>query len=327
MITLSIISDSSRPEFNLAAEEYFLKNKAEDIHYFYINKPSIIIGKHQNALAEINLPFLEKHNIALFRRLSGGGTVYHDEGNINYCFIKSGETTDLVNFKKATQPIVDVLNHWGVPVRSGQRNDLLVNYKKISGNACHVFKARVMHHGTLLFSSNLSVLTDSLKSNPFRFQDKAVKSVRSQVTNLKDELNPGWNAWEFLENLESSLRLVSPETKVYKLSHEDIDAIEKLSAEKYSTWEWNYGYGPAYAFKKRMQAGEYTFTVHMQVAKGIISDVKVVTNFPDATFSNKLSEIITGVYHERNILLKKISVLLAEFQNLPKAEELTQLFF
>ena len=127
MSILSIVSPSNQPDFNLAAEEYFLKSISEDVHFFYINAPSVIIGKHQNALAEVNLAFLEARNIPLYRRLSGGGTVYHDEGNINYCFIKTGVATDLVNFKKATQPIVEVLNSWGVPVRSGQRNDLLVN--------------------------------------------------------------------------------------------------------------------------------------------------------------------------------------------------------
>lgn len=327
MKTISLLSKSNNPDFNLATEEFLFKNRKENIHFFYVNSPSVIIGKHQNALAEVNLSYLEENNIPLYRRLSGGGTVYHDEGNINYCFIKTGETSDLVNFKEATQPIIAVLNSWGIPVRSGQRNDLLLNYKKISGNACHVSKNRVMHHGTLLYNSNLNVLTKSLKNDPLQFNDKAVKSVRSQVVNIKDVIKNEWSSEEFMKKLESSIRKSTPEIQTYELSNEDIAAIEKLRVDKYKTWEWNYGYGPTYTFKKRIKADDYVFAIEMEVNKGKISAFVVKTNYPDAEFPGKLAEMINNSYHEKSILLARISVLSANFPSLPNVDKLIELFF
>lgn len=326
MSPLSIISLSNEPSFNLAAEEYLLKHKSEDIQFFYINSPSVIIGKHQNALAEVNLPYIEKRNIPLYRRLSGGGTVYHDEGNINYCFIKNGESGDLVNFKKATQPITEALNQWGVPARSGQRNDLLVHYKKISGNACHVFKNRVMHHGTLLYNSNLAVLTESLKSDALRFRDKAVKSVRSQVVNLMDEINKGWTANEFLNSLERVLR-ENTNSEIYSFTPEEILAIEKLKTEKYNTWEWNYGYSPSYGFKKRVRIGDAIFTIDMEVVKGRIAEIKILSNHVDKHFSTEIVKATQNIYHEKTHIkdaLTKIQPLLHSDIN---HEELIILFF
>ncbi|MCA1745033.1 MAG: lipoate--protein ligase family protein, partial [Bacteroidales bacterium] len=165
---------------------------------------------------------------------SGGGTVYHDEGNLNFCFIKNGENSDLVNFKKATEPIIEVLNTWGIPARNGERNDLLVNFKKISGNACHVFKRRVMHHGTLLFDSNIETLTACLKNDPLKFKDKAVKSVRSEVLNLKSVFKKDWTAQQFLQELEWAMRAENPSVKPYTFTQDDLFHINELQASKYS---------------------------------------------------------------------------------------------
>ncbi len=325
--TRSIISRSNNPAFNLAAEEYLLRHVAEDVHFYYINKPSVIIGKHQNALAEINLSFLEANNIPLYRRLSGGGTVFHDEGNINFCFIKNGETHDLVNFKRATQPIVDVLNSWGIPARSGDRNDLLVDFKKISGNACHVYKRRVMHHGTLLFNSQLDMLTGSLKSDPTRFRDKAVKSVRSQVMNLSEVFNRITSANEFLVKLEESIRQTDNDIKYSEFFESELSAIEKLSEEKYSTTEWNYSYGPPYEFRKRSVFNGYVFAIQMKVDKGRISQAEIKSNYPDADIVEQLIKLITGKYHSKNDLRESIenSELLNALNESP--DELVSLFF
>lgn len=327
MKALSVISKSNNPDFNLATEEYLLKYKSENFNLFYINSPSVIIGKHQNALAEINLSYIERMNIPLYRRLSGGGTVYHDYGNINYCFIKNGETGDMVNFKKATQPIADILTSWGVSVRSGERNDLLINYNKISGNACHVYKSRVMHHGTLLYDSDIDILTESLKNEPLRYNDKAVKSVRSNVTNIKELLKKDWSSDEFLENIELSLRQSDKDISVYELNEEDISHIEKLRSEKYNTWEWNYGYSPSYLYKKRIQIENYIFNVEMQVEKGVIKEFKIRSQYPDHVLEEQLIKIIEGSYHEKRTILNKLSeITLRENFNL-KSEDLIKLFF
>ena len=307
--TYSILSDSQDASFNLAAEEYLLRNKSEDYQFFYINSPSVIIGKHQNALAEINLPFLEQHGIPLFRRLSGGGTVYHDEGNLNFCFIKNGETSDLVNFKKATEPIVTVLNNWGIAARSGERNDLLVDYKKISGNACHVFKNRVMHHGTLLYDTNLETLTACLKNDPLKFRDKAVKSVRSEVINLSSLLKQDWNTQAFLEQLVAAIRQNAASVKAYSFTKEDLDQIHELQSSKYSKNDWNFRYGPNYEFKKRHQIAGYVFALSMQVEKGKMTRVALKTNHPDQGLGLQIPQLVQNKFHDKDEIRRSLQTL------------------
>lgn len=308
----TIISSSKDPAFNLAAEEYLLRQKKEDYAFFYINRPSVIIGKHQNALAEINLPYLEEQNIPVFRRMSGGGTVYHDEGNLNFCFIKNGDNSDLVNFKKATEPIVSALQRRGLPARNGERNDLLLNYKKISGNACHVFKRRVMHHGTLLYQSDLNRLTGSLKSDPTRFEDKAVKSVRSEVVNINQVLQSKETTTEFLQNLVEDLLRNNTDWEKATFSKVDLDKIEELKKEKYDNSEWNYRYGPAYTFKKRLQSGRLVFGVKLRVEKGRITQLEIKGNYKPEEDLKALEIRLLGCYHDKNSLLK----LLQETDNL-----------
>lgn len=308
----TIISSSKDPAFNLATEEYLLRQKKEDYAFFYINRPSVIIGKHQNALAEINLPYLEEQNIPVFRRMSGGGTVYHDEGNLNFCFIKNGDNSDLVNFKKATEPIVSALQRRGLPARNGERNDLLLNYKKISGNACHVFKRRVMHHGTLLYQSDLNRLTGSLKSDPTRFEDKAVKSVRSEVVNINQVLQSKETTTEFLQNLVEDLLRNNTDWEKATFSKVDLDKIEELKKEKYDHSEWNYRYGPAYTFKKRLQSGRLVFGVKLRVEKGRITQLEIKGNYKPEEDLKALEIRLLGCYHDKNSLLK----LLQETDNL-----------
>lgn len=308
----TIISSSKDPAFNLATEEYLLRQKKEDYAFFYINRPSVIIGKHQNALAEINLPYLEEQNIPVFRRMSGGGTVYHDEGNLNFCFIKNGDNSDLVNFKKATEPIVSALQRRGLPARNGERNDLLLNYKKISGNACHVFKRRVMHHGTLLYQSDLNRLTGSLKSDPTRFEDKAVKSVRSEVVNINQVLQSKETTTEFLQNLVEDLLRNNTDWEKATFSKVDLDKIEELKKEKYDNSEWNYRYGPAYTFKKRLQSGRLVFGVKLRVEKGRITQLEIKGNYKPEEDLKALEIRLLGCYHDKNSLLK----LLQETDNL-----------
>jgi lipoate-protein ligase A len=323
--TFSILSNSNEPSFNLAAEEFLLRNKSEDYQFFYINTPSVIIGKHQNALAEINLPFLEEHSIPLFRRLSGGGTVFHDEGNLNFCFIKNGETSELVNFKKSTEPIVRVLNAWGIPARNGERNDLLVDFKKISGNACHVFKRRVMHHGTLLYDSNLETLTACLKNDPLKFRDKAVKSVRSEVINLRTLFRPDWSTQQFMDQLVEAIRQDLTTVEPYTFTNEDMVHIHELQRSKYSKNDWNYRYGPNYEFKKRSQLAGYVFALHMQVEKGRMTQISLKTNHPDKELGLQIPQILEGKYHDKKAILQSLDAIRQKL-NLSEAS-LLDLFF
>ena len=323
----TIISSNNEPSFNLAAEEFLLRKRDNDIMFFYINKPSVIIGKHQNALSEINLPYLESQNIPLYRRLSGGGTVYHDLGNINFCFIKNGETGHLVDFKKATQPIVNALNKWGIAARNGERNDLLINYKKISGNACHVFKRRVMHHGTLLYQSELNKLTASLKSDPSKFIDKAVKSVRSEVMNITEVYNKNLSPKEFMLQLVSTIEHHETDANRIDFTPDEILAIEELATNKYTTPEWNYSYGPAYVFKKRGKAGKYIFVIKLTVNKGKITEININSNYPVKQIIEDLRQAVKNKYHTKSAIEDEIKEHQIDKKYQLPISELTTLFF
>lgn len=272
---LIIQRPQTNPYFNLAAEEYLLKNLNKDCFMLWQNEPSIVLGKHQNTLAEINYNFVKENSIPVVRRISGGGTVFHDLGNLNFTFISSGEKEKLVNFRKFTQPIIDVLNQMGVPAKFEGKNDLRVNGLKISGNAEHVYKNKVLHHGTLLFSADLDFLNQAIKSVPERFHDKAVQSVRSKVANISNFLKEQISIETFKEKIFHHIRQSNSEITEYSLSQEDIKGIDNLVKEKYNTWQWNFGYSPTYVFETTLHLYEQIIPVGIVVKNGIIQDIEI----------------------------------------------------
>ena len=237
-----IINNNTDPYFNIASEEYFLKNFSWDCFLLYRNSPCVIIGKHQNTFSEINYEFVRENNIKVVRRLSGGGAVYHDLGNLNFTFIMNGKYGELVDFKKYTRPIIEVLKSLSVVAKFEGHNSLTVNGRKISGNAEHISKTRVLHHGTLLFSSNIEVLTSTLKIDPSKYDDKAVKSVRSQVTNISDHLKTDLNIIEFRDKILDYILSNFPDASLYELTEQDEEKIRELVEKKYSDRNWNFGF-------------------------------------------------------------------------------------
>ncbi len=185
---LYINNTNTNPYFNLAAEEYMLKEFNEDCFMLWRNEPSIIVGKNQNTLSEINLDYVEMNNIPVVRRLSGGGTVFHDLGNLNFTFIKNGSEENFNNFQKFTLPILKVIKSLNINAEFSGRNDLTIDGKKFSGNAQYNFKNRILHHGTLLFASDITDLSKALQSKPLKFEGKGIKSVLSRVTNISSHL-------------------------------------------------------------------------------------------------------------------------------------------
>ncbi|MFA8433887.1 MAG: lipoate--protein ligase [Marinifilaceae bacterium] len=276
---LCYISESNDTSYNIAMEEYFLKNFDDDFFLLYQNEPSIVVGKHQNTLAEINLTEVKNQRVKVVRRLSGGGTVFHDMGNLNYCFILKGNKGELVNFRKHTQPILEVLNQLGVKAKFEGRNDLTIDGKKFSGNACHVYKNKVMQHGTMLFSSDLNRLNKLLKVNPLKFKDKAIRSIRSRVTNICEHLSVPVELKQLAEQILNHILTTTTNSKLYHLSPEDQINIQKLVESKYDTWEWNFGYSPKYNFEKLIQtpAGKI-LEVQLWVEKGIIQKMELLGN-------------------------------------------------
>lgn len=274
MYTQCLQHTSLDPFFNLAAEEYLLKNFTDDFFIIWRSNRSVVVGKHQNALAEINHRFVSENNIHVARRLSGGGTVFHDPGNVNFTFIRTVNEISEVNFNLFTRPIVDSLKKLGIDAYTTGRNDLLVDGKKISGNAEHVYKKRVLHHGTLLFNSDLSKLKGALNVDLSRFEDKSVQSNRSPVTNISAYLSQSMSVEEFASFIFADISASFSSHGEYCLNDNDIAAIVQLRNEKYQIWDWIYGYSPRYIFRNSIRVEEKTVSVEMAVVKGIIQEIK-----------------------------------------------------
>ncbi len=294
------------PYFNIASEEYLLKNFSEDIFLLYTNSPSIIVGKHQNTMAEINHEFVSKKEIPVVRRLSGGGTVYHDFGNINYTFITNGSEGNLVDFKKHTQPIVDVLKSLGVDARIGGKNDIRVGDKKISGNAEHIFKNRVLHHGTLLFNANLDELNESIKVKLDAYTDKAVKSIRSHVANITEYLDKEISIEQFKAMLILHIRTLFQNAIGYQFTPDDIDSINELVSTKFSTWEWNYGYSPSYKLSNQICIDDIVLNIAVNVEKGIITNLSIKRDNQFQEDYKPIEEILIGCSHDAHEISKRL---------------------
>ena len=228
------------PAFNLAAEEWLLTRSDEDVFMLWRNRPAVIVGRNQNTLAEIDEAFTRARDIPVVRRLSGGGAVFHDLGNINFTFITQGNPSQGLDFERFTAPIQQALGAMGVACEFSGRNDLLIDGKKFSGNAQHFHAGRILHHGTLLFASDMADLSGALRTDPEKYRDKAVKSVRSRVTNISSHLPAPMEVTAFIKALMDHVSGHTPMDDMV-LSAEEQASIEELSAARYRTWEWNFG--------------------------------------------------------------------------------------
>lgn len=295
---LIINRHNTDPYFNLATEEYILKNFEEDSFMLWRNLPCIIVGKHQNTLAEINVDYVKQHNIPVVRRLSGGGAVFHDLGNLNFTFIKTGNKESLIDFRKYTEPILEVLLKMGINARFEGRNDLTIDGLKFSGNAEHIWKNKVLHHGTLLFSSHMPNLAEALNADPLKFQDKAVKSVRSRVTNISEHLKSPMDVMEFATLIQDHIILKYPDARMIELSEEDHQKIHELVINKYSSWEWNFGYSPNYNFKKVVRTkNSGTIEYDLDVSNGTILKVKIFGDYFSRFDTEEIESALSGVEH------------------------------
>ena len=275
---LLINNTNTNAYFNLAMEEYFLKNTNEDIFLLWQNENSIIVGKNQNTLSEINYDYVKENNIKVVRRLSGGGAVFHDLGNINFTFISCNDNS-FSDFKKFTMPIVEALKELDVHAEFSGRNDLLIDGQKFSGNAQYNYKNKVMHHGTLLFSSEINDLSNALKVKPSKFQGKSVKSVKSRVTNISSHLDKEMTVLEFKDYLMDFINKRDENSHFYELNDKDIESINKLVEEKYSTWEWNFGYSPKYSLNNELKYPGGNVEFSLDVHDGLIKDIKFFGDF------------------------------------------------
>ena len=325
---LLINSLSQNAYFNIASEEYLLHRfPTEDLFLLYVNAPSIIVGKFQNTLAEINLDYVEEKGIKVVRRMSGGGAVYHDLGNLNFSFHTLLGQNDFGDFSFFTKPVLNMLNTLGVPAELKGRNDLLVDGKKFSGNAKLARHGKMIQHGTILLNSEMEVLGEALKVNPLKFIDKATKSNRGRVTNLIDYLPKETTTETLKELLTAEIIKNNPEAKRYQLSLEDLAGIEQLMEEKYETWDWNFGFSPQYNFKKAIKIPAGFIEVHLDVVHGIIEKAKIFGDFFASMPIEDLEVQLIGKKHQTTDLENLFtSIDLTLFFGKVTAEEILEAF-
>ncbi len=318
---LCINLKNTNPFFCLAAEEYLLKNFDEDIFMLWQSEDTVVVGKHQNALGEINYPFVRENNITLARRISGGGTVFHDAGNVNFSFIKNVNSPAEISFKQFTEPVVNALSKLDIIATTSGRNDLLIEGKKISGNAEHIFKNRVLHHGTLLFNSDLKNLGQAIKVVPGKYESKAVKSNRSSVANISSFLKKEIPIQEFIQFL-IDVQLENSENTFYELNETDIQEIEILVSEKFKNWNWNYGYSPKYSFKSELEIDGKRLSIQMNVKKGIIENCVISGEY----FSIEVAAELSVQLQNKRHFFEDIQNTLKEFID-EVSDELVYAFF
>lgn len=305
--TAVISNESTNPHFNLALEEYLLKSRdvPESCIMVWQNEPAVIIGRHQNVYEEINQAYVKANNIHVVRRITGGGAVYHDLGNINFSFINPAGAKK-IDFARYNETIISVLRSIGIETELNSRNDIAIAGKKFSGTAQYICGDKVLHHGTLLYNTCLDTLEAVLLVDPIKYQSKSVKSVRSRVANissfLPDAIPVGDFKRRFLERI-CQKRL----TKPYILSDRDLEQIYDLQKKKYDSWEWNYGFSPQYNFRKACKLSCGQVEVRLQIQAGHIKNAKIYGDFfglkEIADFEQQLIELP----FQQAVLTKKLS--------------------
>ncbi len=320
-----IISENTDAYFNLASEEYLLKHTDEDIFYLWRNDNAIIVGTNQNTLSEINVEYVKEKEIKVVRRLTGGGAVYHDLGNINYTFIENSKKS-FNDFRGFCEPITKALNELGVKAEFSGRNDMTIDGKKFSGTAQCKYKNRVMHHGTLLFSSKKSDISGALKPRDIKFTGKSVKSVASRITNISEHLESPMDVLEFRDRIMRSVAGGLDNITVFDAIEEE--KIKKLREEKYSTWEWNYGQSPKFSMTKEGRFTGGTLEVTLDVQKGCIENIRIYGDFFGTGNIHELEEKLIGVKHqEQNVLDALKEITLSDYMVNVQDEEIAGLLF
>lgn len=304
------------PRINLAIEEYALKQlpDSDDYLLFYINEPSIIIGKNQNTIEEINADYVAEKNIHIVRRLSGGGAVYHDLGNLNFSFITNDDGQSFHNFRKFTEPVVQALKGLGVEAELTGRNDIQVGERKISGNAQYSTKGRMYSHGTLLFASEMENVVSALKVNAEKIKSKGIKSIRSRVANITEFLDKEMTIEEFRLAILHSI-FGGGEVEEYKLTEEDWARIHELSRERYQSWDWNYGKSPKSNFRASKRFENIgTVEVQLDIEKGRIQEAKIYGDFFGIREVSELEARLRGIPYDRGAVTSALAdVRMQEF--------------
>lgn len=282
------------PCYNLALEQYVLEQRREgDWLMLWQNRNTVVVGLNQNTAEEINASFVEAHGITVVRRMTGGGAVYHDLGNLNYSFIQDVGNAEELTIGRFTEPVCRALASLGVQASVSGRNDILVDGKKISGVAQRIVGGRILHHGTLLFDSDAAMIAGALRADPAKFTSKSAKSVRSRVGNLRDYLPEGIDLprfWKLLLHELTRDGLIRE-----SLSPDELQEVRRLADEKYRSWDWTYGHSPDSQYHSRRRFPGGTLEVYMDLHTGRIEDISFFGDFMATAPLDGLTEALRGV--------------------------------
>ena len=263
------------PSFNLALEEYLFQQYNDDVFLVYINRPSVIIGKHQIPSKECDVLNAVMSGSEIYRRFSGGGTVFHDTGNVNFSFIKKSKSNTInIDFKEFITPIAKYLQSLSLQVTINKRNNILIEDRKVSGNAQHISKNKTVHHGTLLFNSDLHLLKNLTHTDKSEYEDKSVKSVSSDTTNICNHLTTEMTVDEFAKGLTRYV-VKKFNCELLHINDEMLQEIHHLEHKKYKDPQWTYGYSPDYILHKNTQIKEHPQIFSLHVKSGVISDIQL----------------------------------------------------
>jgi len=319
---------SKDPFYNLAVEEYFLKNFKENIFILWQCEPTVLIGRNQNTISEINYAYVKENNINVVRRISGGGAVYCDLGTVLFSYLTNTDKTKPVDFEKSTKVIVQLLATYGIEAKFEGRNDLTIEGKKFSGNATHVFNDRVMHHGTILFDTNIDELSNVLKPRKEKFIDKSTKSTRSRVVNIKEYFKRNISIEDFGKELMAFVKKSHECGTSYKITAEDEEKILTLRNEKYLSWEWNYGKSPDFNMEKVVKTKAGVIEVEMNVQEGILKEVKFCGDFFGVQKIENLQNKLKDCWYKPEMIRARIKNLeIDEYILGLNKEEFINLFF
>ncbi len=320
-------TSSTDPRYNLAFEEYVLENKSEgDWLILWQSANTVVIGLNQNAHEEINPEFIEEKGVTVVRRMTGGGAVYQDLGNLNYSFIEDAGNTEELSIERFSRPVCKALHSMGVEAQTSGRNDITVDGKKISGVAQRIFRKRILHHGTLLYSSDANMISGSLRADPTKFESKSAKSVRSRVGFIKDYVSDEMTLEQFKIRLLNEL--TAEGMLRVELNERELAEVERIAREKYGSWDWTYRKSPDYSYKNKRRFEGGSLEVCVDVREGEIADISVWGDFMARRESDDMVSALRGVRFEKDAVLARLkSIDLSEMFGAINAEEIAQTMF
>ena len=305
-----IFNEGKTSYYNMALEEYLFHSRT-DLHPILLlwqNSGTIVVGRNQNTIKEINLDYVKENGIDVVRRLTGGGAVYHDKGNLNYTYITDADSGGKFDFTPFIQNVIGALDHFGVRAEFTGRNDITVDGKKFSGNAQVRHKKSLMHHGTIMVNSDLTTVSKCLNPSKVKLKDKGIQSVSSRICNLSEYLPENVGIDRFKDQLIRQFEYSSGGDMVeYVLSEEEIDEVWKLARSKYELWQWNYGKSPAFDISGERRFDFGTMQLQLLLEENRIKEVYLYGDFFSKKDVGNLEKYIAGTVYDRHSILNKLN--------------------